>query len=414
MGIIVGQRTTHISRARALADRFRRVTTSAHNYIPEIDGLRFIAIFSVILFHVYWMTTHVTGRVLTPSSVDVLLQPIRYGFRGVELFFVISGFILGLPFAFYHLANGRKVSLRRYYLRRVTRLEPPYIVTLLAFYAAAMVLRTPDVTQPGFWSGLLLRLGYLHTAFRGVPTLNGVTWTLEVEVQFYLLAPLLAGVFMLSAPWRRTLLAVLIGSFPILAPQVTVPNSQWTLIAYAHFFLLGFLLADLHVSKLGPLRLAQRFVDFLGLLALLALFLVPPSAYFTVAEPWLLAVMVLAAFHGNWFTRTLRQPLITLFGGMCYSLYLLHSPILSFVGQRVVHDGMSALVAYARVAAIGVPAVLGAGILLYVFLERPCMNPNWPNALISRFNRFHRPPHPTTPANIAAEQIVFRDVAPRD
>jgi peptidoglycan/LPS O-acetylase OafA/YrhL len=296
----------------------------------------------------------------------------------------------------------------------VTRLEPPYIVTLLAFYAAALMLRTPDTAQPGFWSGLLLRLGYLHSAIRGVPTLDGVTWTLEVEVQFYLLAPLLACVFMVSVPWRRTLLAVLIGCLPILAPHLSVPNSQWTLMIYAQFFLIGFLLADLHVSKVGLSRLSPRLMDLLGLLAFLAVFLVPPSLFLSVMEPWLLAVMVLAAFHGKWFTWILRQPLITLFGGMCYSLYLLHYPLLSFVGQHVVHDGMSALAAYARVAAIGIPTVLAASILLYIFLERPCMNPNWPNMLFSRLKGFGRPTPATTPANIAVGQTVLRDVAPPD
>ena len=69
------------------------------------------------------------------------------GFRGVELFFVISGFILGLPFAAHYLKGAAPVSLRKYYLRRLTRLEPPYIVALLVlFILAAGIEGAPPAT----------------------------------------------------------------------------------------------------------------------------------------------------------------------------------------------------------------------------------------------------------------------------
>ena len=61
--------------------------------------------------------------------------------RGVELFFIISGFILGLPFAKQYLAGGKQVRLGAYFLRRLTRLEPPYIL-ILCIRAAAMLAAT--------------------------------------------------------------------------------------------------------------------------------------------------------------------------------------------------------------------------------------------------------------------------------
>src|ERR1017187_3688169 len=79
--------------------RLRRITTASHRYMAEVDGLRFIAIFSVLLFHVYYSATHVPGIVLAASPFNFLFWPVTNGHRGVELFFVISGFILGLPFA---------------------------------------------------------------------------------------------------------------------------------------------------------------------------------------------------------------------------------------------------------------------------------------------------------------------------
>ena len=114
--------------------RLRRVTSSDHRYLPEVDGLRFLAIFGVLFFHVIYSATNVPGVPLQASALDFLLRPFQEGHRGVELFFGISGFILALPFAAQHLNGAAPVSVRRYYLRRVTRLEPPYLVALLVFY----------------------------------------------------------------------------------------------------------------------------------------------------------------------------------------------------------------------------------------------------------------------------------------
>ena len=117
--------------------------TSSGRYIPEIDGLRFLAIALVVGFHV--------GIVLSPNlrlnlpfgtALPSAKAPpvLASGWFGVELFFVISGFILALPFAAWRRTGGRPVNLRAYYLRRLTRLEPPYVLALgLAFVAAAAV-----------------------------------------------------------------------------------------------------------------------------------------------------------------------------------------------------------------------------------------------------------------------------------
>jgi peptidoglycan/LPS O-acetylase OafA/YrhL len=369
--------------------RLRRITSSSHRYIAEVDGLRFIAIFSVLFFHVVYLATHVDGAVLRESPLGVLLRPFQYGYRGVELFFVISGFILGLPFAQHYLAGGKVVRPGRYYLRRLTRLEPPYIVALLGFYAAAVLLRMPDVTAPGFWSGLPLRLGYAYDIVRGTyPTLNGVTWSLEIEVQFYLLAPLLARVFKLGAGLRRLLLCSAICAVPLLAPLV--PGSRLTLLGFAHLFLMGFLLADLHVTASDAKWPSRRAWDLLGTAALLVLALVPESRWFSLVFAWILAGAFLAALRGGWFRAVLQLPWVAVLGGMCYSLYLLHLPLLSFMANRIVRTGMSVPAACLLVGLIALPLAILAGAVYYVLLERPCMNPNWPRELGERITRLLR------------------------
>src|ERR1051326_6201338 len=98
---------------------FRRITTQ-NRFIAQIDGLRFVAIASVVLFHIYAALE--TGSAIPPPWHENA----NLAKRGVELFFAISGFILGLPFASARLLEESRVNLKQYFLRRLTRLEPPY------------------------------------------------------------------------------------------------------------------------------------------------------------------------------------------------------------------------------------------------------------------------------------------------
>src|SRR5215207_5274847 len=116
-------------------NRFKRVTYST-SYLPEIDGLRFLAIFSVVVI------MHITGYMNVKFYNDQLIaegywqRMVLGGGGGVSLFFIISGFILSLPFAKWRLTGGRPVLLQNYYLRRLTRLEPPYVIALVIFFIA--------------------------------------------------------------------------------------------------------------------------------------------------------------------------------------------------------------------------------------------------------------------------------------
>jgi peptidoglycan/LPS O-acetylase OafA/YrhL len=108
-----------------LLDRIRRVTRDGR-WIPEIDGLRFVAIASVVLFHMFGELALRSGRIIAVEPrYEGLFKVILHGDRGAPPFFMISGFVLALPFARHILQGAGTVSLRKYFLRRVTRLEPP-------------------------------------------------------------------------------------------------------------------------------------------------------------------------------------------------------------------------------------------------------------------------------------------------
>jgi peptidoglycan/LPS O-acetylase OafA/YrhL len=250
-------------------------------------------------------------------------------------------------------------------------------------YAAALLTQNVHTHEPGFLSGLPLRLGYSYLFFRGAPpTLDGVTWTLEIEVQFYLLAPFLAQVFKLAAGPRRLALLVAICGFPPLAD--ILPRGGLTLLGFAQFFLTGFLLADLHTTGFGLGRVQPRALDLLGFVCLLALVLVPETPSWMPLLPCLLAGIFVGALRGHWFTSFLRRPAVSVLGGMCYSLYLLHYPFLSFIAAKIISNGQSLPRACMRLGMVGMPVAVGAGLMYYILIERPCMNPNWPHAAWQR------------------------------
>src|SRR5258708_32661948 len=155
-----------------------------------MDRLRFVAISMVVLFHLNgdWMAKP-TFYEPRPSAPDWLCRAALVGSHGVELFFVISGFILALPFAAHLLAGEPGVSLRKYYLRRLTRLEPPYFVTV--FLLLALGGWVHHGARSAILPHLAASLGYLHNLiYGGHGTVIGGALSFGIEVQVYLLVPL--------------------------------------------------------------------------------------------------------------------------------------------------------------------------------------------------------------------------------
>ena len=118
---------------------FRRVTSSG-NYIPEVDGLRFVAIMSVFIYHFTQLVVEKNRFTYHDSkeSYRAFYQLSGHGNRGVELFFMISGFILAMPFAKQYLLGGKRIAIKEYFFRRITRIEPPYCFTSYLFYSESI------------------------------------------------------------------------------------------------------------------------------------------------------------------------------------------------------------------------------------------------------------------------------------
>jgi peptidoglycan/LPS O-acetylase OafA/YrhL len=362
-----------------LISKASRDTTSGQ-FIAEIDGLRFVAIFSVILFHLNWFITSKTGR---PEAGEPYTALLSNGHIGVQLFFVISGFVIALPFAKAHLLHGTPPRLSRYLLRRLSRLEPPYLVNLL-FRFALLPLATPDSFGTLF-PHLLASMGYLHNLVYGrMSDINFVAWSLEIELQFYLLAPLFCFLFTIGskAARRATLVALIaLGSLAAYACHGS-PRFDLSLFAAAHYFLTGFLLVDIYLTDWNQAPSKSRRWDLVSVLAWCAIALLP---FYGQAGLSLLVVPVfaayLAAFKGVLSNRFFRQPVVYIIGGMCYTLYLYHYSVISALGRPLVAAGvLDRLPLWLQLIASGalmVPAVLLFGAVMFILVEKPCMKKDW-------------------------------------
>jgi peptidoglycan/LPS O-acetylase OafA/YrhL len=337
--------------------RFIRVTSSGR-FIPEIDGFRFIAIASVFCLHdvgqvlaKHNMALDSSRRVhldLLPTADRWLGSILWTGGFGVQLFFVISGFILALPFAEHRLLGREKPLLRAYYLRRVTRLEPPYMLNLIfGCLALGFVHHWRDPEWHPFEA--LRHLGasmlYLHNQIFGYQsTINGATWSLEIEIQFYILAPLLGCLFLIRKTLtRRIVLIALCLAFAVFSNCATYvlgdhPYRYRLSIANAlQYFLAGFILADIYLVHPGFLRGTKSLRwDFVALLCASAgVALVHFGGgeegiwgNLPFALPFLVLLFYIAGFKSILFNKFLNARPIFLIGGMCYSIYLYHGLML--------------------------------------------------------------------------------------
>lgn len=302
-----------------------------HSYRPEIDGLRAIAVLSVIFFHIN--ATWLTG-----------------GFIGVDVFFVISGYLITNQIQ--HDITAGTFTIKNFYLRRIRRILPPLLVVLLASSIAAFAILTPEdirsyvnslLVQPlSLQNVIFLSEGEYFIGADTKPLLH--TWSLAVEEQFYFFWPiLLLFIKRQSSKVRLTVvLLVIIGSFYInLVQSQTAPK--------AAFFLIFSRAWELAIGGLAALtenrswlnqkftRIHRELLLFCSALSLLIAFCYIDSSMLFPGKIALLPVVavffiiVFTHSHKTIIGKVLAHPLLVGIGLISYPLYLWHWPILVFM-----------------------------------------------------------------------------------
>jgi len=167
-------------------------------YIAALTGLRGIAAFAVFLFHYSALHPDVRPDLSLPYLGYFLNLPLGLGFAGVDLFFVLSGFLLTLPFARDALNRAPRQPLGGYLKRRILRVFPAYYAQwAIIMLAGAWFVTWKPLDGAGVMAHLLM---FFNTGPDPVRPMVGLWWTLPVELSFYLLLPFIVC-FMQPRRW---------------------------------------------------------------------------------------------------------------------------------------------------------------------------------------------------------------------
>ena len=366
-------------------------------FVPELESVRGIAILLVFAFHV---DSYVRFPFAVQPTTPLALAFVRAGHTGVDLFFVLSAFLLSRPFLV-DAAGGRRVVLRDYFGRRALRILPLYYTAVVVgTMASAEHLRDLGHALPylAFLNGFGLQTD--------MNPYSSLWWSLATEAQFYLLLPLLA-IFLRTRRGRWAGVAFLVvyaaAYTAVIRGDLRMPSigSQMYLLESVFgrgpLFLWGILAAAVHLhfgdriraSLLGHAWLRRGGADAAVLLLLLvnAVFLQwvvslgtlrlhSATLYWHIPNGALWAAFVLCLLLAPLRTkRVFSNPVLGWLGILSYSIYIIHSPFMQkallVIRRSWPRSSAGWTLKTALVITLLTVACVSFSALTYRFIERP-------------------------------------------
>lgn len=328
------------------------------NRINEIDLLRFIAALMVVFFHFSFR-----GHAADDMSVlgyEPLAPAFKYGYLGVQLFFMISGFVI--------LMTATGASLRRFTISRAVRLYPAFWACCTLTFLFTLWLGPPRyvATVAQYLANMTMLSGFM-----GIPSIDGAYWSLFVEIRFYVLVALVMALGQIGR------VDLLVGAWLIASVVLEVFSLgkvlRFLLVTeYSAFFIAGaacYLVRSrgLSAARIAIIVVAWALAVFQSTRALPAFaghYGVPMSPAVVAAVVSLFFVaMALVALRRTGPLAGISWPLI---GALTYPLYLLHQNI-GFMIFNALHSRVGDHVLFWGVTA----ALLAAAYAVHVLVERP-------------------------------------------
>jgi len=326
-------------------------------YIPELQGLRGLAVLSVVIYHCH------PRLVGTPVHYASL-----WGWAGVNLFFVLSGFLIT---SILLESRNKEKYFRNFYGRRALRIWPVYVLLLVVVYLNAPWFIGPTITQAIKTAPWLAYIFFVQNLFHlALPPAVGPTWSLAIEEQYYFVwAPVVRFV---RSPW---ILAAVLLIAAIASPLLD--HHTWLTPTHTLIHLDGIALGSLLAIGLHTLAVSRRTWIFIGLAAAVLGFwatatIAAGTRFLDSALAIAFGGVVLAAIAStgarNPISAALRRGPLPFYGRISYGLYMIHIAIFIYFGwfdarmDRYGIPGNLAVVAF-RIAA----STAAATILWYAF-----------------------------------------------
>lgn len=322
-----------------------------------LDALRLVAALAVLAFHwtAYAQVPEIWGGKAPAEFMPGIARVTSYGWLGVQLFFIISGFVICMS------CWGRKPG--DFFVSRVIRIFPAYWVAVLL--TAGVLLLVPHLGRPGGREGIdaktvLANLTMFHGQL-GLRQVDGVYWTLWMELQFYLL---FAIVVTMGLTYRRVVAFCGIwAAAALMAPDTEIPLIElFAMPRESPYFIAGVAMYLMH--RFGPNLLLWGIVGFTWLVALGRIHELKDTyegavghtlSWSAVALAISLCYAVVIAVALGFFDR-IRWKGLTVAGALTYPLYLIHQE----AGWTLIH--------WLRTLGLGSGAALGISLLATLFI----------------------------------------------
>lgn len=329
-------------------------------YRADIDGLRAIAVFLVLLFHCQF-------------------SGFAGGYVGVDVFFVISGFLItGIML---EDLKANRFSFKRFYIRRARRLLPALAATILLTLVGSTLIMTPEHLKETAVSAVFTAFSLANLYFSMADSYFGAaseikpllhTWSLSVEEQFYLIWPVALAVVYRLGGWRAVLVGVILGFFAGLAlSEYWIGRNAKQAYFWPMFRAYQFL-AGAALVFVSQIRLPGKLEDAglgLGLIIVIGSALIfdasTPFPGFAGLVPTVGALLMLQCGRAPVVGKLLTPRPMIWMGNVSYSAYLAHWPVIVF--WRYLSPDPFSLVEKFILLALS----FGIGALLYYFVETP-------------------------------------------
>ena len=340
-------------------------------YRPEIDGLRAIAVSAVILYH---------------AKIKILGHSFKGGFIGVDIFFVISGYLI-TSIILKELFTTGAFSFKNFYERRVRRILPALLLVMLVSLFFAWIVLVPE-SFIDFAKSILYSLGfssnfYFHYSGQQYGAESGLlkpflhTWSLSVEEQYYILFPII--LLFIFKYFRQYIIHTLFIGFLISLSMADWGSKNYPSVSFYFIhtrmweLLMGSILAYFeltlgHRSKHKTLNLILPSIGLLLIGHSILFFndkMFHPSFY-TLSPIIGVCLIIWFSNKDELITKILSTKLFVCIGLISYSLYLWHYPVFAFlrIGDFL-HQGSIFKILLTAVV------ILSISIISYFFIERP-------------------------------------------
>jgi peptidoglycan/LPS O-acetylase OafA/YrhL len=333
-------------------------------YLPELDGLRGLAILWVVLYH---CSPRLEGTWIHYAAL--------WGWAGVVLFFGLSGFLIT---SILLTTRDKPKYFHNFHARRALRIWPVYILVLVVVY-----LNAPWFIGPSVWDAVktapwLAYIFFVQNLFHiTLPPALGPTWALAIEEQYYFLwAPLVRW---LRQPW---MLATVLTFAMVVSPWLRHGHHAWLTPTHTLIHLDGIALGSLLALGMHTLNLSKRTWMWMGLAGMIAglwsaATFAGGTAYLDSALAFAFVgfMLVLIATTGsrNPVCAALRSGPIAFYGRISYGLYMIHISVFIYFGWFDARMDKYGIVGNLAVVAFRLAASTVAATVLWYGYEKPIL-----------------------------------------